>query len=179
MPDSRHVALGGRRGLMAGKAFSARQLRPSPAAMKHPAWSGAVLAISTLLFSPAAQADDLKALQGTWKLESVEARGQKEESDDAKDIVLKITGERYEIRIKDKIDGGTLKLDETKKPKTLDATDTEGDDVGKVVKAIYELSGDTLRVCHAGDDDERPKEMATKEDSPVIMMTFKREKKTE
>ena len=139
----------------------------------------ALFALSALLITPAARADDLKAMEGTWKLESAETRGQKEESDDAKDIVLKITGERYEIRIKDKIDGGTLKLDETKKPKTLDATDTEGDDVGKVVKAIYELSGDTLRVCHAGDDGERPTEMATKEDSPVIIMTFKREKKTE
>jgi uncharacterized protein (TIGR03067 family) len=101
------------------------------------------------------------------------------ESDEAKDIVVKITGERYEVRVGDKIDGGTLKLDETQKPKTMDATDTEGDDVGKVVKAIYELSGDTLRVCHGGDGEERPKEMATKEDSAVIIMTFKREKKTE
>jgi uncharacterized protein (TIGR03067 family) len=139
----------------------------------------ATLAVLTFAFTPPAQADDLKALQGTWKLESAEARGQKVESEEAKDIVVKIMGERYEVRIKDKIDGGTLKLDETQKPKTMDATDTEGDDVGKVVKAIYELSGDTLRVCHAGDDDERPKEMATKEDSSVIIMTFKREKKTE
>jgi uncharacterized protein (TIGR03067 family) len=139
----------------------------------------ALFTISALLITSAAHADDLKAMQGTWKLESAETHGQKVESDDIKDIVLKIMGERYEVRVKDKIDGGTLKLDETQKPKTMDGTDTEGDDVGKVVKAIYELSGDTLRVCHAGDGEERPKEMATKEDSSAMIMTFKREKKTE
>jgi len=147
--------------------------------MKPRTFSSALFAISALLITSAAHADDLKAMQGTWKLESAETRGQKVESDEAKDIVVKITGERYEVRVNDKIDGGTLKLDETQKPKTMDATDTEGDDVGKVVKAIYELSGDTLRVCHGGDGDERPKEMATKEDSSVIIMIFKREKKTE
>ena len=147
--------------------------------MKNHPLPATLFAVFALVFTPAAYADDLKAMEGTWKLESAETRGQKVESDEAKDIVVKIMGERYEVRIKDKIDGGTLKLDETQKPKTMDATDTEGDDVGKVVKAIYELSGDTLRVCHAGEGDERPTEMATKEDSPVILMTFKREKKPE
>ena len=147
--------------------------------MKLPAFPAALLAICTLLFSRPARADDLKAMEGTWKVESAEAGGQKIESGDLMEIVVKITGDRYEVRIKDKLDGGTLKLDETQKPKTMDATDTEGDDVGKVVKAIYELSGDTLRVCYALEGGERPTEMKTKEGSPLLLMTYKREKKAE
>ena len=146
--------------------------------MNRSAFPIVLLAISTLLFSGAAQADDLKDMAGTWKVESAEAGGQKLESDDVKEIVVKITGDRYEVRIKDKIDGGTLKLDEKQKPKTMDATDTEGDDIGKVVKAIYELSGDTLKVCYALEG-ERPTEMATKEGSPAVLLIYKREKKAE
>ena len=145
--------------------------------MKSAAFPSALLVASMLFFFQPARADDLKEMEGTWKVESAEAGGQKVESDDLKEIVVKITGGRYEVRVKDKIDGGTLKLDETQKPKAMDATDTEGDDVGKVVKAIYELSGDTLRVCYALDGGERPKEMATKEGSPLLLMTYKREKK--
>jgi uncharacterized protein (TIGR03067 family) len=118
-------------------------------------------------------------MEGTWKVESAEAGGRKIESGDLMEIVVKITGGRYEVKIKDKLDAGTMTVDETQKPKTMDATDTEGDDVGKVVKAIYELSGDTLRVCYTLDGGERPKEFATKEGSPVLMLTYKREKKAE
>ena len=147
--------------------------------MKHTVFLAAIVTASTLIFSPVAKANDLKDMEGTWKVESAEAGGQKIESDELKAIVVKITGDRYEVKTKDKVDAGTLKLDETQKPKTMDATDTEGDDVGKVVKAIYELSGDTLRVCYALDGGERPTEMATKEGSPLLLMTYKREKKAE
>ncbi len=118
-------------------------------------------------------------MEGTWKVESAEAGGKPVESEELKAIIVKITGERYELTSKDKVDAGTLKLDETKKPKTMDATDTEGDDSGKVVKAIYELTGDTLKVCYALDGGERPTEFATKEGSSVLMLTYKREKKAE
>ena len=118
-------------------------------------------------------------MEGTWKVEAAEAGGKPVESEDLKEIVVKITGDRYEVKIKDKLDAGTLKLDETQKPKTMDATDTEGADAGKVTKAIYDLSGDTLRVCYVLDGGERPTEMATKEGSPVLMLTYKREKKAE
>src|SRR3954462_11656266 len=147
--------------------------------MKRNMFAPALLAISTLVFARAARADDLKDMEGTWKVESAEVGGKKIESEDFKEIEVKITGERYTVRIKDKLDAGSLKLDETKKPKTMDATDTEGDDVGKVVKAIYELSGDTLKVCYALEGGERPAEMATKEGSPVLMFTYTREKKAE
>ena len=148
-------------------------------AMKLPAFPAALLAVCTLLFAQAARADDLKAMAGTWTVEAAEAGGKKIEPGEFKGITVKITGARYEVTVKDKLDAGTLKLDATQQPKTMDATDTEGDDVGKVVKAVYELSGDTLRVCYALEGGERPKELATKEGSPLLMLTYKREKKAE
>jgi uncharacterized protein (TIGR03067 family) len=76
----------------------------------------------------------------------------------------------------DGLDAGTIKLDESAKPKTMDATDTEGLDAGKVIKAIYEIAGDTMRVCYAIEGGGRPTEMATKEGSPWLLITYQRVK---
>lgn len=127
-------------------------------------------------FAPLAWADDLQAMAGKWKVETVEAGGKVVDVADEHKLVITIAGDHYEFMTKDGLDGGTLKLDETQKPKTMDATDTEGLDVGKVIKAIYELAGDTMRVCYAVDGGERPKELATKKDAPLLLITYKREK---
>ena len=128
------------------------------------------------IFSPSVRADDLNAMKGKWKIEKAEAGGKEIESDDLKSVLLTITGERYEVLVKDKTDAGTLKLDESQKPKTMDSTDTEGENVGKVIKAIYEISGDTMRVCYVLDGGERPTEFATKSDTALLLITYKREK---
>ena len=147
--------------------------------MRLPALPAVILAVCALFFSRNAYADDLKAMEGTWKVDSAEAGGKPVESEELRAVVLKITGDRYEVKIKDKLDAGTLKLDEKQTPKTLDATDTEGLDAGKIVKAIYELTGDTMRVCYSLDGGERPTELGTKEGSPWLLVTYKREKKAE
>lgn len=147
--------------------------------MKRRSLPAALLALSALVFTTAAWADDLKAMAGTWKVEAVEAGGKAVESPDLKDLVVTIAGDHYEVMTKDGKDAGTLKLDETQKPKTMDGTDTEGLDAGKVTKAIYELSGDTLRVCYAIEGSERPTELATREGSRWLLVTYKREKKAQ
>ncbi len=53
---------------------------------------------------------------------------------------------------------GTFKIDPTAKPKTMDSTATNGDNAGKTMLGIYELDGDTLKICWAppGKDRGRP-----------------------
>lgn len=58
----------------------------------------------------------------------------------------------------------------------MDATDTEGENIGKVIQAIYELKGDTMRVCYAMDGGARPTEFATKRGSTWLVVTYRREK---
>jgi uncharacterized protein (TIGR03067 family) len=135
-----------------------------------------LIVLGGLLTGSSAWADDLKAMEGKWLIEKAEMNGEAIEPEALKDIVVTITGERYELLIKDTKDAGTLKLDETQKPKAMDGTDTEGEDVGKVTKSIYELSGDTLRVCYSLAGGERPKEFVTKPDSQLLLVTYKREK---
>jgi len=145
--------------------------------MKGRSLPAVVLALIALLFvTLGARADDLKAMEGTWTVEAAAAGGKPVESDDIKALVVKITGDRYEVRTKDGMDFGSLKLDETQKPKTMDATRTEGFDAGKMIKAIYEITGDTMRVCYAFDGGERPTELTTKDGLAWVLITYKREK---
>jgi len=123
-----------------------------------------------------AQADDFKSMEGKWKVDSAEVNGKIVDAPELKDIQITISGDRYEALIKDHIDRGSLKLDETQKPRTMDATKTEGDEVGKMIKAIYEINGDTMRVCYAMTGDARPTEFATKPDSALLLITYRREK---
>jgi uncharacterized protein (TIGR03067 family) len=135
-----------------------------------------LVALCGLVFNQQVWADDLKAMEGKWTIEKAEANGEAIDPEALKDVVVTITGDRYELLVKDTKDAGTIKLDEAQKPKAMDGTDTEGDDIGKVTKAIYELSGDTLRVCYAMEGGERPKEFATKPDSRLLLVTYKRAK---
>ena len=134
------------------------------------------LVLSNALLTASAWADDVKDMAGKWTIEKAEANGEEIKAEDLRDVIITFTGERYELLVKDQRDAGTIKLDEKQNPKTMDSTDTEGDDVGKVTKAIYELKGDTLRVCYALDGGERPTEFKSKGDRPLLLITLKREK---
>lgn len=135
-----------------------------------------LFALSSLILATAARADDLKAMEGTWKMTLAEAGGHAVEPEELKDLVVTIAGDHYTAKVKDGMEAGTVKLDETPKLKTLDATKTEGFEAGKVIKAVYELQGDTMRVCYAFDGGERPTELATRDGVAWVLITYQRER---
>lgn len=144
--------------------------------MKPRSLPAQVFAGLLLLLPLASHADDLAAMAGKWKLESAEAGGKPIDPPELRDLVVTITEDRYEVQTKDGPDRGTLKLDEKTSPKTMDATDTEGQDAGKVIRAIYEMKDDTMKVCYALSGDQRPTQFATEEGAPFLLVVYRREK---
>jgi uncharacterized protein (TIGR03067 family) len=125
------------------------------------------------------QADDLKAMEGTWKVQSGEAGGKPIDPGDLKGLVVKITGDHYTATTNEGTEAGTVKVDETQNPRTMDATKTEGFEAGKVIKAVYKVSedGETLTVCYAFDPGaERPTALATKDGVGWILIVYVRER---
>ena len=59
---------------------------------------------------------------------------------------------------------------------TLDITGVKGPNQGKTFLAIYELKGDTLKVCYDLSGKERPTEFKTKPDTQLYLVTYRREK---
>jgi uncharacterized protein (TIGR03067 family) len=126
-----------------------------------------------------AVAKDLQAFKGTWRLSSKEVDGKKFSEVEIKDVIATNDGSgRFSVRRGGKyIDAGAVKLDPTKKPKTIDVTFTEGERKGKTARGIYEIEGDAFRVCVTRPGDGRPAKFSAKAGSGRTLIVYKREKK--
>jgi uncharacterized protein (TIGR03067 family) len=104
-------------------------------------------------------AKDLKKLEGTWTFDSVEAGGNKLPAEQFKTMSVTMEGTKYSVKLNDMVvEAATQKIDSSKSPKTMDVTVTEGPNKGKVYLAIYEINGDTLKVCFDPEGKKRPTE---------------------
>jgi uncharacterized protein (TIGR03067 family) len=147
----------------------------------------AILSLFVRIHSQAADGDakeeavakDLRAFKGTWRLSSKEEDGKKFSEEEIKDFIGTIDESgKVSVRRGDKLmSEGTVKLDPTKKPKTIDVTFTEGERKGKTALGIYEIESDAFRVCIARAGDERPAEFSAEAGSGRILIVYKREKK--
>ena len=93
-----------------------------------------------------------------------------------KSVKLVIKDDKYTVTVGKQTDRGTVKLDTSAKPKTMDITGSEGPNKGKTILAIYERDGDTLRVCYDLSGKARPTEFKTKDGTQLFLVTYKREK---
>jgi len=121
--------------------------------------------------------DELKKLEGTYTMVSGEKDGKNVAEQTIKIAKLVLKGDQHDVKIGDDTFKGTHKVDPSKKPKTIDATDTDGPFKGKTVYGIYELDGDTFKVCFAKPGEDRPKEFSTKSGTGHMLHVWKREKK--
>ena len=139
----------------------------------------AALTLVSLFAAPtlADEKADLKAMEGTWLPTSAELAGQKFPDEQRKAIKLEIADGKYTVTVGDKVDKGTFKLDTNAKPKAMDIIGTDGPNKNGNFPAIYELSGDTLKICYALEDKERPTKFETKPGKAHFLVTYQRAKK--
>jgi len=120
---------------------------------------------------------ELKKFQGTWTFESVEAGGKQLPASAFKGMTVTFEGHKYTVKQGDEvIQVATQKLDPSESPKILDVTVTEGLNKGAVILGIYEISGDTLKVCFDPEGKRRPTEFKSGSGSQTLVV-HKRVKK--
>jgi uncharacterized protein (TIGR03067 family) len=122
---------------------------------------------------------DLDMFQGTWSIISNEESGQKAPPDAYQLVRIIFNKDRYEVKEQDAIaELGSLKLDAKKAPKTVDFKITKGDGEGKTQLGIYEINGDTLKLCVSmpPGSTERPTAFSTEAGSNTLLMVLKRKK---
>jgi uncharacterized protein (TIGR03067 family) len=138
-------------------------------------------AAALLLCLPAAMlhADDAvkgdKDLDGDWEIKSV-LHGGKEPPAAAPKPSATINGDAIRLKFGDKTVTAKIKVDPTKTPKAMDITFEEGPHKGDVIKAIYEVKDDELRICHREAGQDRPTEFASNEAGEMLAV-WKRTKK--
>jgi uncharacterized protein (TIGR03067 family) len=141
-------------------------------------FNGVVLVLIVSAVSAAGAGDDLKTMQGRWSATIAERNG-KPAGDELKNLklVLVVEGDTFRVLANDKvISAGKLKLDSSKSPRTMDATNTECLK-GVVQQAIYRIKGDTMTAVFAKPGTERPSEFKTKDGSEQSLIRYERMKK--
>jgi len=138
------------------------------------------LLIASLAGISARAADDTKNLNGTWKPQHALLAGQPVPVPVLEAITLTIDGTNYEVVVVTEKgpspDRGTLTFDLAANPKGMTITGVEGPNAGKSFPAIYELDGDSLRICYDLSGQQRPAEFKSAPATKLYLVTYQRVK---
>lgn len=142
--------------------------------------SAAVLCVSATLLAAAPEgvketATDLARLQGCWTAKTGPKRNFQ--------VTLEIEGNAARVKIITPQGvtlraRGEVRIDESTSPHALDWVHFQGVNEQELpdILAIYELTGDTFRVCNGGPDNDRPKEFKAGDGLLADVVTFQRTK---
>lgn len=128
-------------------------------------------------FPTLAFAADEDAFDGTWTIVTAELGGMKLPEEFSKNVKLVMKGNEYTVTANGITEKGTVKTDKTAKPITVDILAADGPNKGKTILAICEVNGDTMKACYDLEGKMRPKEFASKADTQLFLVTYKKEKK--
>ena len=126
--------------------------------------------------------EEMKKFEGTWTLVWFEQGGVKTAAEKFKqpeafgfNVSTIIKDGKSTMTFQGKSVQYSFTVDTTKKPKTLDRVVAEGKFKGNAYRYLYELDGDTLRLCYDAEMSEvRPKEF--KAEGTITILTFERKK---
>lgn len=117
---------------------------------------------------------ELAKFQDDWKFVSMEVNGKQSSEEEFRKFKVVYQHDGCKVYVGDKIaaEVTSIKLDPTKKPKTIDWTNQ-----GRQVRGIYSLEENRLTICdREAAKGERPTEFATKADSGLVLVVLKRAK---
>jgi uncharacterized protein (TIGR03067 family) len=121
-------------------------------------------------------ADDAKAMQGVWKPVTAVLGGKPMPPPVVTAITLMLTNGMYNVTVEgERSDKGTVKLDTAATPRQMSITGTNGPNLGKTFPAIYELKGDTLRICYDLSGEKFPTEYKSVAGTKLYLVTYKRQ----
>jgi uncharacterized protein (TIGR03067 family) len=83
---------------------------------------------------------------------------------------------KYEVFVGEEPDRGTDTLDSTTTPKSMTIIGTAGPNIGRTFPAIFELKGDTLRICYDLSGAKHPTEFKSIAGTRLYLVTYNRKK---
>ena len=123
-----------------------------------------------------ASADLLKKLTGKWAPVEATYNGEPVGREILDMALLTIDGKNYTSKYGARTSEGTLSLDDSKTPVTLDLERKRSNGETRITPAICELTYDTLRICYAyGENTTRPTAFKSESNSSTLLVTYKRD----
>jgi uncharacterized protein (TIGR03067 family) len=140
-------------------------------------WRSGLVVLALLMTHAEARPQKADDVQGIWKPTQAELGGNPLPEAVLAPLRLELSKGKYSLTGAESPDSGTYAFDPSKNPKTMDVTGTDGPNKGKTFPAIYELDGDTLRICYDLAGKERPKQFKTAKQTKLYLVTYKRDKR--
>jgi uncharacterized protein (TIGR03067 family) len=120
---------------------------------------------------------ELARLQGTWEMVALEVNGEEVPQKKLAGTTLTIRGDKYLVKVKDTTHETTFEIDPKKNPKAIDMYFPNGTELPKLSKGVYDLDGDTFRVCrHQMPGEDRPTQIGSWANTNLFVVTWKRKK---
>jgi uncharacterized protein (TIGR03067 family) len=116
---------------------------------------------------------ELDKYQGTWVLVSEEFEGKRIPPEQLEDISYIVRGDQLLYASNAQLRSAKVNLDPSKTPKNYDLL---RDDGHRSLKGIYAWDGDTIKICSAGDQGDRPTKFRTEPGSNNRIRVWKRKK---
>ncbi len=114
-------------------------------------------------------------LEGNWRMVGIELDGVKQPAEQVRGFSLRFKGGRFDSNMGGQRQTGTYTIDPSKKPKAMDIVPADGPDKGQTRPLIYELDGDTLRICGSEVGKGRPAGFPAKDAKGLMLMVLRRE----
>jgi uncharacterized protein (TIGR03067 family) len=120
---------------------------------------------------------DLDKLQGTWVLAKMEVDGEAISPENFKNWQSDYKGNKLTLHAGETVRRrGIVTLEPSRNPKAINTWDQDGPFEDQTVPGIYEIDGDTLKVCFARPGEDRPKEFTTKDNKAFLYCLYQRKK---
>ena len=122
---------------------------------------------------------ELKRLEGTWEVVFLVVDGEEKPPEGPfKGLQVVMTGDQRVVKAGAvAITQETFQIDPAARPRRMDLSIAQGMSKGQVIQGIYDLDGETLRVCLAMKGGPRPTEMVSKPGSGYTLLTHKSARK--
>jgi uncharacterized protein (TIGR03067 family) len=117
---------------------------------------------------------DLRALEGDWRLKTLEVDGAPMPAAIATSMRLLIDGDRFRTESPEATYEGVFTIDVEAQPKRIDIEFVEGPETGQWSYGIYELAGDALTLCLGLTGAARPERFATTKGSGHALEKLRR-----
>lgn len=125
-----------------------------------------------------ANAQEYRAFEGTWRTVAIQVGGKDLPAERFKTSRLICKGRDFTAINDAGTTRGTFSVDTTKSPKAMDISITDGSAKGAIFRNIYELKGDTYKLCGSTTSGkDRAKEFDSKPGSGYIIQVLVREKR--
>jgi uncharacterized protein (TIGR03067 family) len=119
---------------------------------------------------------EIRRLQGAWNIVTLEVEGQPMAKSMLSGAKIVVEGDRFTTIAMGATYEGTMRIDTSKTPHTLDIIFEAGPEKGNTSLGIYELDGSTWKLCLTVSGNTRPTKFKTTPGSGHAFETLKRER---